>query len=281
MIRIVTDSMSDIQQEQAKRHGLTVLPQYVLFGEESFLDGVDLTLDQFYQKLFAAKALPKTSQVTPESFSLAFASALRQGDEVICIIGSSKLSGSYQSAMIARDMQPEGAPIFLIDSLGATVSQQILVWEAVRLRDGGEPAASIAQALSALVAQVRLVASVQDLKHLVVGGRLSATTAYIGSTLNLRPLLRLRGGKLEQAGLTHGQKRSFAWMEKQMEEEPRDERFPLYLASTNAPELQGELRAYFEKRGIQNIRTVDAGSIIGTHAGQGGLAIAWVKKSEF
>ena len=281
MIQIITDTMSDIAQEEGRRHGIVVLPMYVLFGSESYLDGVNLSLEQFYEKLAVAETPPKTSQVSPESFQSAFEAALARGDEVLCIIGSSKLSGSYQSANIARATQPAGAPIFLIDSLGATASEQILVWEAARLRDAGESAAAIAETLTALVSRVEFAASVKDLKHLVMGGRLSATSAYIGGTLSLRPMLRLVKGKLEQAGLARGKKRSFDWFQKQLDNAPRDENFPLYLASSNAREALGELQTYLEKKGVRadEIRKIDAGSIIGSHAGQGAFAIAWVRKA--
>lgn len=279
MIQIVTDSMSDIRQEDADRFALTVLPQHVLFGEESYLDGITLTCDQFYEKMAAFKDLPKTSQVTPEAFAHAFEKAAAQGDDVVCITGSSKLSGTYQSATIARDMQPDSSRIYLIDSRNATLGQQALLWEAVRLRDEGATAQEMMEKISALVKRVSLVGVVDDLKHLVRGGRLSSSTARIGSTLKLKPGLRLTDGKLEQDGLTRGKKRAFEWMVRQLYAQPRDEGFPIYLASANASEELHEFRDALVKEGfpLDIFREVSIGPIVGTHTGQGVLAMSWVR----
>ncbi len=279
MMQIVTDSISDIRQEEARREGITVLPQHVLFEDESFLDGVDLTVDQFYERMAGCKVLPKTSQVTPEAFAETFEKALQAGDEVLCITGSSKLSGTYQSATIARDMQGNDPRIFLVDSLNASLGQQLLIWEAVRLRETGVPVEEIALRISSLAGRVALVGQVDDLRHLVLGGRLSGATARIGTTLNLKPMLRLTRGKLEQDGLTRGKHRAMEWFAKQMKAEPRDPRYAVHIASAKAPEKLQALRAFLEEQGLlgDDVREVDIGPIVGTHTGQGVLAISWVR----
>ena len=281
MIQILTDSMSDISQEEAKAHQFQVLPQYVTFENESYLDGIDLTKEQFYEKLAAAKVLPKTSQVTPETFVNAFEAAIKADCPVLCILGSTGLSGTYQSALLAKTMVQPEAPIYLIDSLGATISEQILVWEAVRLRDMGESAAAIFETLSVLVNRIELLACVKNLRYLVMGGRLSATKAYLGSTLQLRPMLRLQIGKLVQAGLVRGEKRAFERIAEQLQELTWDESFPLYLAATHSPKSIQALADFLVRRGfpVQSLRTSSVGSIVGTHAGPDAVAIAWVRKA--
>lgn len=279
MIQIITDSMSDIRQSEAHRYALTVLPQHVRFGDESYMDGVTLSCEEFYEKLSAAAELPKTSQVSPAAFAATFEAALGRGDEVICIAGSSNLSGNYQSALLARDMQTEGAPIFILDSLNASIGEQVLIWEAVRLRDADESAEAIVAKLNDLMARIVLVGRVDNLKHLVLGGRLSSAKARIGSTLKLKPVLRMRNGELDQDGLTRGKKRSFEWLMKQLEAEPRDERFPLYLASANTPVELSELREYLGSMARGDVREAAIGPIVGTHTGQGVLAVSWVRKA--
>ncbi len=280
MIQIITDSLSDIRQDVAAQYAITVLPQPVLFGEESFLDGIDLTCEQFYEKMASTSDFPKTSQVSPEAFCAAFEKALAKGDQVVGVIGSSKLSGTFQSATIAKSMQKDPSAVHLIDTRGATLSQQILIWEAVRLRDEGHSAQEITDVLTALVDRCCLVGVVDDLQHLVRGGRLSATTARIGTTLHLKPTLRLKGGKLEQEGLTRGKKRSFEWMAQQILAEPRDMSFPIYLASANAPRELDEFRQFLVNQGfnMDDQREVAIGSIVGTHTGEGILAVAWVRQ---
>ena len=278
MIQIITDSMSDIRQEEARRESITVLPQHVLFGEESFLDGVNLTPDEFYSKLASVKVLPKTSQVTPEAFDNAFKEALAKGDDVLCVTGSSKLSGTYQSATIARDMQKDASRIFLMDSYNASLGQQLLIWEAVRLRGCGLTAEEILLRLGALKERVCLVGQVENLKHLVMGGRLSGTRARLGTTLNLKPMVRLRKGKLEQDGLTRGRRGSYEWFARQLLAEPRDPNYPVHIASAKAPQELAALREALDQKDLLgDVREVGIGPIVGTHTGQGVVAVAWVR----
>lgn len=278
MIHLITDSMSDITQAEAQELNLVVIPLQVLFGEESFLDGVDIHPAEFYARLRGVKQLPKTSQATPESFCKAFETALELGGDVVCITGSSKLSGTYQSAVIARDMQKEPQRIHLIDSLNASLSEALLVQHAVKLRNMGMGVQELVSELQELVGRIRLVGQVDDLKHLVMGGRLNATTARVGSALKLKPLLRLVKGKLEQDGIIRGKKRVQEWFVKQIREEARDPAFPVFLASSNAPEELMVLKEAMEEQGALGdaVGTVEIGSVIGTHTGPGLLAIAWV-----
>lgn len=279
MIRIITDSISDIRQEEARREGITVLPQHVLFGEESFLDGVDLTPEDFFQRLEGAKILPKTSQVTPEAFDGAFREAIAAGDDVLCLTGSSKLSGTYQSALIARDMQPDASRIFLLDTQNASLGQQLLIWEAARLREGDWGVEEIVSRLEDLKGRISLVGQVEDLKHLVLGGRLSGTTARLGATLNLKPMLRLKSGKLEQDGLTRGKRRSYEWFAKQLLAEPRDPAYPVHIAGAKAPAALEALRAALDHKGLlgDDVREIGIGPVVASHTGQGVLAVAWVR----
>lgn len=279
MIQIITDSISDIRQEEARREGIVVLPQHVLFGEESYLDGVNLTPEDFFQKLEGAQTLPKTSQVTPEAFAGAFEEALAKGADVLCLTGSSKLSGTYQSAVIARDMQPQDARIFLVDSRNASLGQQILVWEAARLRENGLGTEEIVLRLEELKGRISLVGQVEDLKHLVLGGRLSGTTARLGATLKLKPMLRLKGGKLEQDGLTRGRRRSHEWFAKQIQAEPRDPNYPVHIAAAKAPQALAALREALDQKSLlgDDVREIGIGPVVATHTGQGVLAVAWVR----
>lgn len=132
-IRIITDSASDITQEEARTWGIQVLPLRTIFGEEEFLDGVTIDHQTFFQRLIESDVLPTTSQLSPFQYEGPFQEAVKAGDEVVCITLSSKLSGCYQSAVIAA----EGLPVVLVDSLSVTVGQRILVELALQLRDPG------------------------------------------------------------------------------------------------------------------------------------------------
>lgn len=161
-IRIITDSASDITQEEARTWGIQVLPLRTIFGEEEFLDGVTIDHQTFFQRLIESDVLPTTSQLSPFQYEGPFQEAVKAGDEVVCITLSSKLSGCYQSAVIAA----EGLPVVLVDSLSVTVGQRILVELALQLRDQGLSAQEIGAVLEQEKPHIRLIALLDTLEYL-------------------------------------------------------------------------------------------------------------------
>ena len=185
-VQIITDSTSDLTNEELQELNVHVIRMRVIFEDGVFTDGVDLDKEQFYAKQAAASTLPKTTQVNPQEYCEAFAPLLENGDEVVAILLSSKLSGCYQSACIAREMLEAGGDrLHLVDSLNATIGEGLLVREAVKMRDAGAPGAEIAAALEELKHRVRFVAFIGTLKYLKMGGRISSSTAVLGTMLNI------------------------------------------------------------------------------------------------
>ncbi len=280
MIRIITDSLSDITQQEAKTLHITVLPLYVIFDQDCYLDGVTISQETFYRRLNEEGTLPTTSQVTPESFLDAFGEAIVAGDEVLYIGGSSQLSGTYQSAVIARDMHPQRERIHVIDTLNATIGQKIAVMEAVRLRDQGVEIEHVRMAVQSLLPRIRMVGVVDDLHHLVRGGRLGMVGAQVGSVLHLKPTLRLKDGKLQQEGMKRGRKSVLAWFCEQLDEQPLDQSYPVHIAASDAPERIEVLSNALQAHGIAktHLQESSVGAVIGTHTGSGCFAMAWVEK---
>lgn len=176
MIRIVTESMSDFTQEEAKAADLIVMPLPIRFGmEEYWDDGVSLTQDDFYARLRVAKELPKTSQVPVEHYRKCFNRLLENPeDEVLVITGSSKLSGCYQSACIAREACHDPARVTVLDSLNATCAEYMLVDQALRYRrEGVSDMPTMLAKLRDVMAHYKIIGMAADLKYLVMGGRLS------------------------------------------------------------------------------------------------------------
>ena len=278
MIHIITDSMSDITQQEAAELGITVLPLHLLFGAESFLDGVTIDRAEFYKRMETATELPKTSQITPESYQNAYRDALAACEQVLVITGSSELSGTYQSAVMARDAIGAEASVHIVDSLTASLGQSLLVYEAVRMRDAGMEAEVICKTLKTIVGQQFLCGQVVDLKYLVMGGRLSSVGAKVGTVLKLSPMLVLKKGKIEMGGLVRGTQKAYAWLKEQIEKNPPDPRFPFHFASANAPEAIGKLEEFIRKvcKLPSVIRTVNIGTIVGTHTGPGCVAMCWI-----
>ncbi|MEG2719256.1 MAG: DegV family protein [Clostridia bacterium] len=280
MLQIVTDSLSDITQQEAAKLQLTVLPLSVIFDGKAYLDGVTVSREEFYERLESGKTLPTTSQVSPEAFSKAFEAALAAGDEVLCLTGSGEISGTIQSALIARDMQKSPERVHVLDTVNATIGEALLVREAVRLRAQGLGTQELIDNMEALIPRVRLIGQVENLKHLVRGGRLNATSARLGMLVQLKPTLRLKNGKISQDGMKRGHKRVLEWFCEQLTELPFDAYYPVYIAAGHSPEARQALRTALMERGVhvQSIREMDVGCVIGTHTGAGCLAMAWVEK---
>ena len=184
-IRIITDSAADLPQPC--RPELTILPMTVTFGTEQFLDGVDLTHRQFYEKLIEGDILPTTSQINPAQFEEAFRQAGEAGEAVVAVLLSSKLSGTCQSACIAAQEYP--GRVFVVDSENATLGERILVERALELMDQGLEAAAIANRLEAEKKDIRLVALLDTLEYLKRGGRISSSAALVGGLLSIKPVV--------------------------------------------------------------------------------------------
>ena len=202
-IRILTDSSADFNPATTKRRGVEVVSMSIQFGNASFLDGKTITHDVFYKLLQEGKTNPSTAQPTPADFLRIFEEARDAGDQVVAVLLSSVLSGTYQSAVIARGMCGY-EPIYLVDSLSATAGIQILVNYACKLRDSGLPAADIAGELERLKDRIRIFAVMDTLEYLRRGGRLSGFQAGLGAVTRLKPVITVRRGAVSIAAKAFG-----------------------------------------------------------------------------
>jgi len=278
MIRIFTDSTCDLSPEQQKALNVEVIPLRVHFGQEVFRDGLDLTPGDFYARLRQAQELPHTSQANPDEFEGRFRPFLDQGDEIVAILLSSKLSGTCQSALIAADNLDTGR-VHVIDSGAVTFGLGLLVTMAARYRDQGLSAREITASLEALLPRLRLYAVVDTLKYLKMGGRISAATAMVGGVLGVTPILSVRDGVVEAAGKSRGRKGAFQWMEKKLAAEPIDLSLPVAFGHTDAPDAMAACKAYFSALfPLTDVLEGEIGSVVGTHAGPGATGIAYFVK---
>lgn len=278
MIRIITDSSSDITIEEAKQLGVEVVPLHVIFGNDVYMDGVDITHDEFYKKLEECEELPKTSQMNPAGFVQVFEKYIEQGDEIVGIFLSSKLSGTYQSSVIASQML-ETDKIHLIDSLNASIGLAVLVREAVKFRESGKTACEIKQEIEKLVKKVKLVAVIDTLKYLKMGGRLSATSALVGGVLGITPVISVVDGSVEVVSKTRGQKKSIRFMMDYMKENMPDEKYVIDFGYTkiikNLENFKASCIPNFE---LGEAWTREIGAVIGTHVGPGAFGVAYISK---
>ena len=271
-IRIVVDSTADLTPQVRRR--VIVVPLTIHFGEEEFVDGVNITGQEFYEKLVTSKMMPSTSQATPYAFSAAFGQAVADGDEVIAIVVSSKLSGTYQSAVIAAEDYP--GKVHVVDSLNIALGSAILTEYALRLVDEGHSAQEIASLLEAARERVRLMAVVDTLEYLQRGGRLSKTAAIAGGLLSIKPIIGLVDGEIKVLAKGRGNKQANNLMNQEVVKTGIDASMPMMLGYTGTDDEL--LRKYRQDSGeLWSADTPESlvCGVVGTHAGPGAVAIAF------
>ncbi len=278
MVRIVTDSTSDITQAEARALGVTVVPLTVHLCGASYRDGIDLSVEDFFDKMEASGEVPTTSQVPPGEFTHLFQSLVDAGDEVVGIFISSEMSGTYQSAQVARELV-DAERIHVVDSRVATFELALLVREAVRMKDAGKTAVEIAEAVRLLTKRVRLFAVIDTLKYLRLSGRISTATAFVGGLLGINPLISVRDGKVVSTGKSRGLKAGLSMIAEQMRADPPDLDYRVSFGHINAPAFLKETVSFLAGEfGIEEYFEANIGITVGTHVGPGAAGIAYIAK---
>ena len=279
MIRILTDSAADLTAgEAAAIPGLHIVPLNVLFEDgETIRDGIDMTRADFYDRLQKADKLPRTSQPSPEAFMEVFEEAKAAGDEVVVILISSKLSGTFQCAKMAAE-ECEFNDAYFVDSDTASPGEYILIREAVRLRDEGVSAAEIAAALDLLKKRIRILAVVDSLKHLHKGGRLPAAVALVGGALGIKPVLSVYDGAVHLADKARGRPGAYVALFKQMDKMGGvDTRYDFVMVYSSDKQVLGPIQHYVRNNlKLEGGHMSQIGSVIGTHIGPSAAGIAFV-----
>lgn len=281
MIRILTDSASDILPAEAEQLGVTVIPLNVTLEDGTVLrDGVDMTPSAYYEILAGCRKLPTTSQPSPELFENFFLEAVAAEDEVIGIFLSHALSGTYQCAKLAADMANVDNVLF-VDSGHVCLSEALLVRLAVQLRDSGKTAGQIAAILEHAKEHLHLVAAIDDLKYLRKGGRLPAAVAVAGGMLGIKPLITIQDGRVAMAGKARGLPGAYVALFKKVEEMGGiSSAFPALAGYTVSPREVTPIQTYLRDNLQQEDLLVrQIGCVIGTHAGPGAFGIAFFDKT--
>lgn len=276
--QIIVDSTADLMPEYKDR--VRVVPLTVHFGEEEYIDGVTIDHKTFYEKLVESDVLPTTSQATPDAFMKEFDAVKAAGDSAVVITISSRLSGTYQSAMIAAG---DYENIYVVDGGSAAVGGGILVELALRLVDEDLSAEEIARRLEEEKKKVVIVALVDTLEYLKKGGRVSKTVALAGTVLNIKPVLSVIDGEINMLGKARGSKMGNNLLVQEIEKAGGvDFSKPVLLGYTGLSDAL--LVKYIEDskhiwdKGLEAVRYTTIGSVIGTHAGPGAVAVAFFKK---
>jgi DegV family protein with EDD domain len=195
-VRIITDTLSDITFDMAEKLGISVVPLYVRFGEEMYRDRVDITSQDFYRRLVNEPKLPSTTQPTPADFAEVYKKLAQETDEILVIVVSSKLSGTYQSAMQAKEMLKGKCRIEVIDSLQVAMGMGLIVISAVKAAREGANLTRLVEMTRKAISRTHLVAYFDTLKYLAKGGRIGKAQGLLGSVLSVKPILTVREGEM-------------------------------------------------------------------------------------
>jgi len=199
-VKIVTDSSADLPEEMIKELGIAVVPIYVRFGEEVHRDRVTISEEEFYRRLENTTVHPSTVQPGPQDFLEVYQKLSAGADGIVSIHISGKLSGTWNSAMMARDMLEEGCPVEVIDTYATTMGLGLVVIAAARMAKAGGSLGKVVAAAKEAIPQIHLVAMFDSLKYLLLGGRIGKAKALLGSILNVKPMISLKDGELVPVG---------------------------------------------------------------------------------
>lgn len=273
---IVADSAADLSKEMYQELGIIVVPLYVNWSGQSFKDGVDLIPENFYPRLKEEKDLPTTSQPTPGDYLELFNKLLAEGNDVLCLTISSGLSGTYSSAITARGMLEEQDRVEVVDTLAASVGEGLIVHEAARLAKEGLSLVEIVPQLKEKISRLRSIFTINTLENLVKGGRLSALQGGLGTLLDIKPILHLdEHGKIVPLTKVRSRKKALAQLEAEIEKQGTNLAGQVMgMSHAHDPELGAEMAKMLkEKYGASEVITGEIGSVIGTHTGQGCIAL--------
>lgn len=275
-VNIIVDSTADITEDVKER--LTVVPLTLRFGDEEYIEGVTIQKKEFYQKLIESDVLPKTSQASPADFEDVFEKIVAAGESAVVITLSSKLSGTWQSAMIAAREYEDS--VYVVDSRNVAIGAAILAKLALRLVDEGMGAREIAERLEKEREKICLIAMLDTLEYLKKGGRISAAAAFAGGVLSIKPVVCIRDGEIVVLGKARGSKQGNNLLVSEIRKTGGiDFTKPILLGYTGLDDTL--LQKYIEdskalwEEGISSLETTMIGSVIGTHAGPGAVAVAF------
>jgi len=272
-VKIVTDSVSDLPPEIASELGITVIPLNVRFGEEVYRDGIDLTAEQFYEKLKYSKTLPVTSVPSPQSFADAYDKLAEEADEILVITLSSKLSGTYEVALQSIGLMKRKCRVEVIDSQWAVMAQGFIVITAAKAAQARASLNEVMNLTHRNIQRVDFRAAFDTLEYLRRGGRIGAAQAFLGSMLKINPIITLRDGMVEPAGRTRSRTKAidylynFAMSYSHIEEMAVEDA----ACPDEAEMLVERLSSKFPKERIYRSKTTP---VIGTHTGPGLLLMA-------
>ena len=275
-IKIITDSCLDLPEELIKKNDIEVLPVLINFGDKSYIDREEINLEEMLEKIEKENILPTTAQITPIRFEEYFRKALDEGYKVVAILMSSNMSGTYNSACIAKDMV-DSDDITIIDTKVITSAQGLLVLKACELRDKGYSPNEIKEEIESLIPKMKASLCFESLDNLVRGGRISKTAGVIGTALGLRVLIGFEDGKMCAKDKVRGNKKLIKKIISEYESSNPNKDEVVMLIEIESPEIKAELKKYLDENNIKYIET-KPGCAVGIHSGLGACGLFYLSK---
>lgn len=264
-IKIITDSTCDLSSEIINKYNIEVLPVLINFGEKSYLDGVEITRDEVFERIENGDTFPTTAQITPVRFYEAFKNALADGSKVLVILMSSGMSGTYQSACLAKNML-ESEDLFIVDSQRICSALGLLVIRASKLIEQNKSVNEIVEDLEGIKYKINTSLSFDSLDNLVKGGRISKAVGVVTGILGIKLILDMKDGVMSVKDKVRGSKKALKRIISDFETIGYNNELPVLLVNLDMEEISKPLRDYFNQNNIEYIEC-PVGSSVGIHSG--------------
>lgn len=264
-IKILTDSCLDLPEELIKKNDIEVIPVLINFGDKSYIDREEISLQEMQEKIQNEKILPTTAQITPIRFAEIFKKYIKEGYKVLLILMSSNMSGTYNSACIAKEMI-ESDDVVIVDTQVITSAQGLFVLKACELRDKGLGAEEIKEEIVSMIPKMNASLCFESLENLVRGGRISKTAGAIGTALGLRVIIGFEDGMMVAKDKVRGNKKALKKIISDYESSNPDKNELAVLIEIESPEMKFELKQYLDENNIKYIET-NPGCAVGIHSG--------------
>lgn len=274
-IKIITDSTADLPKHIVDKYDIEILPLCVSFEGKTYLDGVDINLHELLEKMDNSEVFPTTAQVNPQRFVEAYRRYLNEGYTIVSLHLSSKMSGTYQSACIARDML-ESDSIHIIDSQNVTIGLGLLVIKAAKLKEAGFKSNEIYEEIKKTVPHVKSAFAFDSLDNLVKGGRLSKTAGMIGSILGIKPILGIVNGEMAVIDRVRGSKKAIRYILDYIDENGVNNKETSALLHVENKDILENLRENLKDK-IYDFIECEVGCVVGVHAGRGACGVVFIE----
>lgn len=277
MIRIITDTLCDLTMEHAKELSIDIMPLTVRFGEKDYKCGIELSNEEFYEKLETSSDAPSTAAVNPYDFEEIFRRYIEAGDDVVAILFSRHMSATFQSAATAAG-NINSPSLHLIDCENGAMGQALLIETAVAMRDSGMSAEEITKKITDILPRTMTYIVIDTMEYLKRGGRISKSAALIGGLMKLHPVVQVVADGAKPIDKVKGKKSCNQWLINKLTERPADPSYKLIIGHSNAPERAEAFRHQLVEAGVTNeIFITCIGPVVGTHIGPNCLGIGYIE----